>query len=190
MESTKQRLNQLEEQKELWRKHCKEEDKRIEDEYNREFAEIQREYEEASRLIELEFQTKRAALKQDKCKITNVEPSSECASPQTVSLGVVEQNEKDTEQVNSVPPLISRDRHRNISAHNQVERRPNNPEPYTPNVADSIQIGAIRCILCGTCDECVFCVVKTTAVVVFFGFDPGGEHTYNSLPIGAIYSNK
>lgn len=67
METTIQRLKEIEEQSKLWQKHCEEEEQRIEDEYASGIAEIERAYKEATRKIQLEFQARREASIKQHC---------------------------------------------------------------------------------------------------------------------------
>lgn len=85
MESTIQKLEQLEERRKQRRSYWEEERKRIAEEYEHGLAEIGREFEEEMRKIQLEFRAKREELKKQYSGITackSVEPLSQSTSVQ------------------------------------------------------------------------------------------------------------
>lgn len=78
MEATIRRLQQLEEQGILWRKQYEDEERRIEEEYQRSLADIEESYRKAAEAIRLEFAARRAEVKKQYSTSLAVCSTSQC----------------------------------------------------------------------------------------------------------------
>lgn len=106
MESAILKLAQLEERSKLWQKYYEEEEKRIEDEYDRGLADIERAYKEAAKKIQLNFLARKEAIKReyyakDEIETKTVKSSSKCTSPDSTSPKVVSDQPSSTSKPNS-----------------------------------------------------------------------------------------
>ncbi|XP_021707037.1 uncharacterized protein LOC110678446 [Aedes aegypti] len=207
MEATIQRLEQIEEQSKLWQKYCEEEKRRIEDEYNRGLAEVERAFREGSRKIKLEFQAKRETLKrqycgEDACEKTDAKSSSKYVSSQTISPEedishlpssashpclpdvLAEQSVIDVKQMESVLPLTSSASHHQymVSDRDSAMTTVDHQQLYKFEVTEGASIvqNNIRCLFCEMGYSSGFCNVNMlTVAVAYICFDPGGEHSHN-----------
>lgn len=211
MEATIRRLKFLEEQSLVWRKKYEDEERRIEEEYQRNLAEINAAFREAAQQIKLEYAAKRAeVIKQhtdeQAGKGTIIDPNlvitpcksvSVCTTSPSMEVNVHQSTARTSRTIRK--PLLAHTpkagRDRNNSSDDRVD-------DYNQN--DRIEVWQydvcrIQCSVCGNklnknykSDNCGFCCVATAMTTIgeiFVVFDPGGDEQSSADTIATMRQN-